>query len=921
MPEWKRELEQRLAALRLDPARAADIAEELVQHLAQRHAELLAGGASPEEADRRTLGELRDDALLANLAGLRQAALPRALTLGAPRGRLLADLAQDTRYGVRTLRRAPGYTVAAVVTLALGVGVNAAIFSLVSATVLQRLPARDPDRLAFVRSENAGVSFSYPEYADLRDHQTPFEGLTAWGGIAASLSRDGRADLVEGAIVTGNYFQVLGVVPSLGRLLTPADDMVPGAHPVAVISHGLWRRRFGARPDIAGQDVLLNGHRFTVVGVTPATFTGLQLGVRNDVIVPMMMQPVMRPPRAGYSGEQDPDLLRRRTGRWLFLMGRLKPGVGVDQAQAALAPLGVPLAQAARRTDGAPIRFLVMPAAGGDPGQRAQLVSVATLLLSVVGAVLLLACANVANLSLSRGAARGREIAVRLALGASRGRLVRQLLTESVLVALAGGGLGLVLAYGAVAALRATPPPGVTPPEFGIDARVLLFTLAVSIVAGVLFGLAPALGAARAALVPALKDGKAAADPRWRRLDLRSALVIGQVGLSLMLLVAAGLLVRSLRRAQAIDPGFDAERLVAARLQINLLRYTRDQGVQFYRRVIEDVGALPGVEKAALARVPVLGGGARVTSLHVEGRTGGEGAERGEGLGATARGRDSVNVNVVDAGYFQTLGIRLRSGRLFGPEDGATAPAVAIVNEAFERLHFPEGGGRGALHRRISLDGPQGPWAEVVGIVGDSKYRTLTETSAPIAYVPLAQNHESGVVLYARTSGDPAALVPAVRRAVHALDPNLPLPDVLPLMDTVGLSLYAARMGAVLLSAFGGLALALSAVGVYGVMAFSVSRRTREIGVRIALGARRADVLRLVLGDGMRLVLVGTALGMAGALGGARGLESFLYGVSSRDAPTLAAVAAVLALVALAACLVPARRAARVDPLVALRSE
>ncbi|HVR70235.1 MAG TPA: ABC transporter permease [Vicinamibacteria bacterium] len=920
MPEWKRELDERLAALDLDPARAVEIVEELSQHLAERHAELLAGGASPEEADRRTRAELREHALVANLARLKQAAATPAVALGAPRRRLLADLVQDVRYGLRTLRRAPGYAAAAAVTLALGVGANSAIFSLVDATVLRRLPVPEPERLVFVRTENAGTTFSYPEYADLRDHQAPFDGLMAWGGITASLGSDGGTDLVQGVIVTGNYFEVLGARPARGRLLSPADDRVPGAHPVAVISHGLWRRRFGARPDIVGHEVLLNGHRFTVVGVTPAAFTGAQLAVPRDLFVPMMMQPVMRPPRAGYSGEQDPDLLRRRTGRWLFLMGRLRPGVSAAEAQAALAPLGPSLAEAARRTDG-PVRFLVWPAAGGDPDQRAQLVSVATLLLCVVGAVLLLACANVANLALSRGAARGREIAVRLALGASRGRLVRQLLTESVLLALAGGALGLLLAYGIVAALRASPPPGVTAPQFGIDARVLWFTLSVSVLAGVLFGLAPALGAARAALVPALKDGKAAADPRWRRFDLRGALVVGQVGLSLVLLVAAGLLVRSLGRTQAIDPGFDVERLVAAPLPIDLLRYTRERGVQFYRRLVEDVAALPGVQGAGLARMAVLAGGARVTSLHVEGRAAREGSERGEGLGAPATGRDSVNVNVVDAGYFDTLGIRLRAGRLFGAEDAAASPPVAVVNETFERLHFPEGTERDALHRRISLSGPQGPWAEVVGIVSDSKYRALTEPFVPTAYVPLAQNHESGVVLYVRTSGHPPALVPAVRRAIHALEPNLPVPDVRPLTDTIGHSLYPARMGAVLIGAFGGLALLLSAVGVYGVMAFSVARRTREIGVRMALGAHRRDVLRLVVAEGMRLVAVGAALGLAGALAGARGLEGFLYGVSSRDALTFAAVPAVLAAVALCACLVPARRAARVDPLVALRSE
>ncbi len=835
----------------------------------------------------------------------------------------METLFKDLRYGVRMLMKRPGFTAVAVLTLALGIGANTAIFSLVNATLIRRLPVVEPERLVYVFSGAPGSVFSYPNYVELRDYNQVFDGLIAWGGITASLSSDGQidgADLVTGAIVTGNYFDVLGVRASRGRVISPEDDKTPGAHPVAVISHSLWQSRFGGSPNIIGQQMLLNGQSFTVIGVTPAEFGGAQLGVTRDIYVPMMMQPVMRPPRAGYSGEMNPDLLKVRGNSWLSTIGRLKPGTTIEQAQAALTSIVEQQEQTApdpnRRRS-----ILLSPASEGDPTQRGQMVSVATLLMSVVGAVLLIACANVANLLLARASARRKEIAVRLALGASRGRLIRQLLTESIILSLLGGAAGLLIAWWAVDGLKATPPPpGALPitPDFAMDMRVLLFSLALSLLTGIIFGLAPAWRASRPDLVPALKDELLALDERTRRFSLRNLLVVGQVALSLVLLIAAGLFLRSFQQAQAISPGFEAEKLLIAPLNINLLRYTRAQGREFYRQVIERVEAIPGVESASLARIVALGGGSSVRGLTLEGQAGPGNQFRSEGGGVTSDNRNSVSSNVVGLKYFQTMGIASLRGRDFNAQDTEDKPRVVIVNEAFTRMHFD---GEEALGHRLSFSGAQGPWQEIVGVVRDSKYLTLGEEPVPCVYLPLAQNHETGVSLHVRASVDPSSLVAAVRNEVQSLEKNLPVTNVRPMTETIGNSLYAARMGALLLGIFGALALLLAAVGLYGVMSYVVSRRTRELGIRMALGAQSSDVFKLVLREGMMLVAIGVALGLMAAVSVTRLLASFLYGISTTDGLTFVSIPLVLAIVALAACYIPARRAMKVDPMVALRYE
>ena len=832
----------------------------------------------------------------------------------------MTTLQRDIRYGIRGLLKRPAFTAIALLTLALGIGANSTIFSLVNATLMRRLPVHIPESLVYVFNGNPGSVFSYPDYVELRDQNQVFDGMTVWGGITASLNSNDQTELENGAIVSGNFFQVLGVQPSLGRLISPEDDQTPGAHPVTVISHSLWQRRFAADPNVVGQQLLLNGQSFTIIGVTPAGFNGAQLGIVRNLYVPMMMQAVMRPPRAGYSGEMNPDLLKTRRNRWLSSIGRLKPNATAAQAQAALASIARQQELANPDTNrGRTVTVLALNESD-NPAIRQQMSSVATLLMVVVGAVLLIACANVANLLLARGAARGKEIAVRIAIGASRWSIVRQLLIESVLLAAFGGALGLLLAWWTAAALRsAPPPPGVLPitPDFVIDGRVLLFTFALSIFSAIVFGLAPALRTSHQELVPALKDDVFAPNDRARRFNLKNILVVTQVTLSVVLLIAAGLFLRSLRKAQAINPGFEAERVLTVPLNINLLRYTSTRGREFYRQVIERVESIPGVESASLARVVALSGGSSVRSLLIEGRTGTDNQFRSEGGGTGATGDNSINSNVVAQKYFQTMGINFLRGRDFNGQDSAESPKVIIVNEAFVRRHFPN---EEVLGRRVSFNASAGPWHEIVGVVRDSKYLTIGESPVAIAYLPLQQNHETGMTLHVRAS-NPASIAANVRNEVQSLERNLPVPNPIPISEAINNSLYAARMGARLLGVFGLLALLLAAVGLYGVMSFSVSRRTRELGIRMALGAQAADVFRMVLRQGMILVIAGVALGLITAAAVTRLLTSFLYGVGATDAVTFAGVPLVLGFVAFVATYLPARRATKVDPLVALRYE
>ena len=911
---WLRLLRARLRGLLRRQSVESEMEEEMRFHLRMRAQENVKRGMTPAEAER------------AALRSFGQWPRIKEACRDVKGGGGVETLLQDVRFGARTLAKNPGFTLVVTLTLALGIGANTAIFSFVNAVLLRTLPVAEPERLVYVfggtKTSPYSVS-SYPDYVDYRDRNNVFSELIAYSPITLSLNSGEQVDTVTGLIVTGNYFDALGVRPRVGRAFLPEEDTTPGSHAVAVIGHGLWQSRFGADPGVVGRKLLLNGQQFTVVGVAPADFNGADPGRTSDIYVPMAMQALVRPPRGGYSGEMNPDLLSRRGARWLDIVGRLKPGVTEEQAQAAMSTVAAQLSQTYQDSNREQTAT-VTPLAKGDPEQRGTLLSVAGLLLAVVGLVLLIACANVANLLLARAASRRKEISIRLALGASRGRLVRQLLTESLLLSLLGGAGGLLLGVWLVKTMRTYSPPANFLPvafDFSLDANVLGFTLLLSILTGLLFGIAPALQASKPDLVVALKDETALVPgASARRFTLRDLLVVAQVALSLVLLISAGLFLRSLKNAQGIDPGFDPRHVLTMPLNINLLRYTKTQGQDFYRQVLERVKALPGVQSATLTRTPPLSGASRVSSITIAGREAPDAASNSESAGAAG---ENVPVNETLASsvaldYLKTLNIPLLRGRDFNAQDRDGAPGAVIVNETFARRYFP---GQDPLGQRVSLGGAQGPWLEVVGLARDGKYVTLGEVPAPFLYQPLAQRHESGMVLLVRTSGDPSQLVSAVRDEVHSIEPNLPLTNARVMEDLLSTSLYPARMGAILIGVFGLLALLLASVGLYGVMSYSVSRRTREIGIRMALGARGGDVLRLVLRQSMTLVALGVGLGLGAAFAATRLLSGFLYGISPTDPAAFIGIAALLSIVSLAASLVPARRAATVDPLVAFRYE
>jgi macrolide transport system ATP-binding/permease protein len=816
-------------------------------------------------------------------------------------------LLQDLRYGARMLWKRPGFTVLVTLTLALGIGANTAIFGVVDRLLVRMLPVRQPERLVNLmgRDEKGGndTSFSYPIYKDYRDQNDVFESLLAYSETAMNLSEGEQPERVIGALVSGNYFDTLGVTPALGRAFLPEEDRTPGTHPVAVVSYGLWRRRFGADPKLVGRAITLNTYRFTVIGVAPAEFRGVRRGVSPDVYVPMQMTAQAWPTRK-------PDDLNNRNFSWLNLMGRLKPGVTREQAQTAMSALSSRILQIHPNTW--PL-IALEDGRQGETGRISDLRTPLKLLVATVALVLLIACVNVANLLLARAQTRSREMAVRLAVGASRRRLVRQVLTESLLLAMLGGVFGVLVAVWLTDSLAAYSPPtgGSGPPllDARLDWRVLTFTTTLSLMTGFLFGLVPAWHASKPNLTMALKEETTGFGSGSGRVRLRGALVSAQIALSLVVLVCAGLCVRSLQKLQRIDAGFDTAKVLVMGLNLSLNGYKEEQGRQFYANLLERVSALPGVESASLARiVPLTGSGMRL-SVGIE--------------GYTPRDDKPINfdMNIVGPRYCETMKLPLMAGREFTANDNAAAAPVVIINEEVARTYWPNQNPLGK-HLMIGAPGQDKPQAvEIIGVVGASRYRSLTESFRPGMLLPAAQNYASDLSLHLRSAGDPALLIESVRRELRALDPQLPATRIRTLEEQRRNSLYSERVTALLLSAFGGLALFLAALGIYGVMSYAVMQRTREIGVRMALGARASDVLRLMLRQGAWLIVAGVALGLAGAFAATRLITSFLYQVSPTDPLTFVLAALLLASVALLASYIPARRATKVDPMVALRSE
>lgn len=813
---------------------------------------------------------------------------------------MLSDLIQDVRFGARMLIKSPIVTTLAIASISLGIGANTAIFSLMNTVLLRPLPVHQPERLvtAFARhgeAEGRGAN-SYPDYMDYRQSNETLDGLAASAYSPVSIRGDGAPEAVLALLTSDNYFDVMGVPPLLGRGFLPEEGQTPGAHPVAVLAYNCWQTRFGADPNVIGREAMINSHRFTIIGVMPKNFGTLQVGLAADVWLPIMMQNEISP--YGHSHT-------RRGSSYLDMVGRLKPDVTIEQAQANLESISEQLAITYPRTNRGQSITLV-------PSNRnrafLQMIDDGTMqlffiaLLGVVGLVLLIACFNVASLLLARTAARRQEIAVRLAVGAGRSRLVRQLLVESFLLAAVAGAIGIAIAFVITRIVGGIEPPFPMPLvlDFGIDGRVLVFTLLICLGAGFLFGLAPAMQALRPRLFEALGARQGDSSTAGRS-QFQSVLVTAQISLSMFLLIAAGLALRSLAYTMSMDVGFNPDNAFAVSLNLAFSETNRDSATIFFDQLLDRVGDLPGVEAVGMQAGLPLGQRFGQMGMTVDGYEAGP----DENLTAFA--------SSISPGYFAAMEIPLLDGRDFTNNDTLDAPKVTIVNRAFAERYWPNSSALGKTIRTSF-----GAWT-VVGVAEVGPYMHLGEPAEPLFYQPRRQTDEDWMDIVVRTAGPLDVVVPAVLREIQTLDPTLPLVNIRTLHEHLGFALLPSRMLGAITGAFGGLALLLALIGVYGVMAYSVGQRRKEFGIRAALGAQPREVLSLVMKQGAAITLLGIGFGIAAAVASTRLMGSLLLGVDALDPLIFVLVAVFLAAAALSACLIPALQAVRVNPSIALR--
>ena len=819
---------------------------------------------------------------------------------------------QDLQHGARVLRKSPGFSAVAILSLALGIGANTTIFTVVNAILLHPLPVKDISQvveldtidtkthLGFANAAKLGLSFRNCQ--DYQKQNEVLTGVACFTGLPLTWSGGTEARQVNGQMVSANYFDVLGLQPAGGRFFLPDEDTKLSGNNVAVISYSFWTNKLGADPNELGKTLTLNAMPYTVIGVAPKGFKGtFTFGSAEQIWVPTSMYPQIL---TGFGLE----FFNDRRFLNALAVGRLRPGISINQAEASLKTIASQLEKDFPKDNGGrSIALTPLTEAAVGVNQHDQIALAGTMLMTVVGLVLLIACANLANLLLARAARREREMGLRAALGASRPRLIRQMLTECILLSLIGGVAGLAIAYAGRTVLWSFRPPFIQADsiDLSLDSNVLLFTLGISLLTGLLFGVAPAFKASVPDLADTLKLGGRGGSFGWGRNKLRSLLVVSEIALSLVALVGAGLFVRSMRDAQKMDPGFESKNLFMLAFDLGALHYEEGRGQQFLRAAVERASATPGVKAAAVASNFPLGGGFARTVFP-------EGESESTGYRGTLTQLDDISI-----GYFDALRIPLVRGRLFTDADRKETTPVAIISEAMAKKFWPD---KDAIGKRFHFFGDT-MLREVVGIARDSVVDAIGEVPVPLVYLPVTQDYAPAATLQVQTTGKPEPVIAGVRAQIQSLEPNLAITNVQTIGQIIDQGLWAPEMGAALLTVFGALAMVLAAVGVYGVLAYSVTQQTREIGIRMAMGAERRDVLGLVVGQGLKLTGAGLALGFLIALGLTRQLSSLLFGVSAYDPLTYGGVTLILVIVAFLACYIPARRATRVDPLIALRYE